>query len=564
MPSKDEPLLGHHAMLSSDGRAKTSPPTNRWLVFAVQFLCMTVGLWNVSGIASRIWAAPIVRVSRTTMCPQQNEIYPRSNLSVKLNDLYNSHGFRVRAVQWLSGAIKVPTESYDEMGPVGVDPRWGVFGELHEYLAVAFPKTHSTLRLTKVNTYALAYHWEGSDGSLKPILLAGHQDVVPVDPDTISAWPYPPYSGYYDGTFIWGRGSADDKSGLIGIFSAIETLIESGFTPRRSVVIASGIDEESAGYRGAGELAIYLEKTYGKDAFAMLVDEGGAITELGGLQVAKPDVAEKGYLDVKIQIATPGGHSTNPHEAHLKRTSPLYSTLLCAAEHAPDMDGHLKQELYKSVKSDRALKQVESIVFNSPDIGDIARALSTTTQAVDFIQGGIKVNALPELATAVVNHRIAIDSSVSELTTRLTQLLEPLAAKHRLDFVSFGRNVSVLPSQNARAFLSGALEPAPISPTDSAAYKLLSGTILATYKESFAGRAPNDRKMIVGPGLAGGNTDTQFYWNLTRNIFRYNHLSEDSFQAIHTVGEAIRATAFVDGIRFFSLLIMNADEAEEL
>jgi hypothetical protein len=27
---------------------------------------------------------------------------------------------------------------------------------------------------------------------------------------------------------------------------------------------------------------------------------------------------------------------------------------------------------------------------------------------------------------------------------------------------------------------------------------------------------------------------------------------------------AIRATAFVDGIRFFSLLIMNADEAEEL
>jgi Gly-Xaa carboxypeptidase len=175
----------------------------------------------------------------------------------------------------------------------------------------------------------------------------------------------------------------------------------------------------------------------------------GAITELGGLQVAKPDVAEKGYLgrslrtsaltyasdaycsliDVKIQIATPGGHSSippkhtsigllaialaeveaNPHEAHLKRTSPLYSTLLCAAEHAPDMDGHLKQELYKSVKSDRALKRVESILFNSPDIGNIVRALSTTTQAVDLIQGGVKVNALPELATAVVNHRIAID-----------------------------------------------------------------------------------------------------------------------------------------------------------
>jgi hypothetical protein len=108
MSFKDPPLLGHHAVLSSDGRAKTSPPANRRLVFTVQLLCMTVGLWNVSGIASRIWAAPITRVSRTTMCPQQNEIYPRSNLSVKINDLYNSDGFRVRAVQWLSGAIKVP------------------------------------------------------------------------------------------------------------------------------------------------------------------------------------------------------------------------------------------------------------------------------------------------------------------------------------------------------------------------------------------------------------------------------------------------------------------------
>ena len=35
--------------------------------------------------------------------------------------------------------------------------------------------------------------------------------------------------------------------------SAIETLIESGFTPRRTVVVASGIDEESAGYRVGGD-----------------------------------------------------------------------------------------------------------------------------------------------------------------------------------------------------------------------------------------------------------------------------------------------------------------------
>jgi len=78
---------------------------------------------------------------------------------------------------------------------------------------------HSTLKLTKVNTYGLHYEWTGSDSTLKPIMLTAHQDVVPVDPATVDQWKYPPYSGHFDGERIWGRGSFDDKSGLIGILS---------------------------------------------------------------------------------------------------------------------------------------------------------------------------------------------------------------------------------------------------------------------------------------------------------------------------------------------------------
>ena len=57
--------------------------------------------------------------------------------------------------------------------------------------------------------------------------------------------------------------------------SSLETLLEAGFTPRRTIVVASGIDEEASRMEGAGALAGYLEETYGKDGFAMLVDEGG-------------------------------------------------------------------------------------------------------------------------------------------------------------------------------------------------------------------------------------------------------------------------------------------------
>ena len=31
------------------------------------------------------------------------------------------------------------TESYDNMGSVGEDPRWQVFGPFHDYLLGAFP-----------------------------------------------------------------------------------------------------------------------------------------------------------------------------------------------------------------------------------------------------------------------------------------------------------------------------------------------------------------------------------------------------------------------------------------
>lgn len=34
------------------------------------------------------------------------------------------------------------TESYDHMEPVGVDPRWDVFGPFHDYLLRAFPLTY--------------------------------------------------------------------------------------------------------------------------------------------------------------------------------------------------------------------------------------------------------------------------------------------------------------------------------------------------------------------------------------------------------------------------------------
>ena len=139
---------------------------------------------------------------------------------------------------------------------------------------------------------------------------------MPVNPETIDKWIHPPYSGHFDGERIWGRGTADDKNGLIAILSvsspilvyacsdasnrvAVEYLISAGFEPTRPLVLAFGFDEESSGIhvritvpsrlrlrlkfeipQGAGALSEYLLATFGRNAFALIVDEGGMLTLL--------------------------------------------------------------------------------------------------------------------------------------------------------------------------------------------------------------------------------------------------------------------------------------------
>ena len=60
---------------------------------------------------------------------------------------------------------------------------------------------------------------------------------------------------------------------------SIETLLEKGFKPTRSIVLSFGFDEEASGPYGAQHLAEHLLAKYGENAFALLVDEGGKLAE---------------------------------------------------------------------------------------------------------------------------------------------------------------------------------------------------------------------------------------------------------------------------------------------
>ncbi|KIM44930.1 hypothetical protein M413DRAFT_442904 [Hebeloma cylindrosporum] len=524
-------------------------------------------------------------------CAQADILTPDKNADIwnEMNEKIGTPAFETSAINWLAGAVRVPTESFDNMDPVGQDPRWEAFAPFHEYLVAAFPLVHANLKLTKVNTYGLYYEWKGSDASLKPLLLAAHQDVVPVDPTTVDQWTHPPYSGYFDGKRIWGRGSSDDKSGLIGILSTIETLLEFKFKPTRTVVLSFGFDEESSGFHGAGKLGPYLESVYGENGFAMVVDEGSGFSQQFGSVVATPGIAEKGFINVLVEVTAPGGHSSippahtsigilsallvhyekNPYEVKIGRHEPVYDTLQCIAEHAKSVPSHLRTVIKRSAHSKRALHALQAFVRKDK----VLSSLVGTTQAIDIIHGGVKSNALPEQAWAIVNHRVAVVSSLDEVKDHDTALLTSLSEKFNLTYNAFGSRISEegAPASGTLTLsdaYNGGLEPAPITPTgkDAAPYQLLSGTIKATYN-AHRSLSDNDDSVIVAPSMMTGNTDTRFYWKLSQHIFRYNHHnagSTNSLGGIHTVNEFKEIDGFLEIIRFFTTLILNVDESTSL
>ncbi|KAJ8095210.1 hypothetical protein PM082_010432 [Marasmius tenuissimus] len=504
------------------------------------------------------------------LCPQVRPLFPLSErnqeIDATLEYLYGEEKFKLGAYEKLGGCVRVPTESFDDLLPVGQDSRWDVFRDLHLYLESQFPIIYSSLKVTKVNTYGLVLHWEGSEtqSRKKPILLAAHQDVVPVDSSTIDQWIHPPYSGHFDGTWIWGRGSADDKADLISQLIAVESLLKTGFRPRRTIVLAFGIDEEAAGTEGAGKLALYLEETYGRNGFAMLLDEGegyGSNAPEDGTILAMPGISEKGYIDVKVEVLTPGGHSSVPPEhtaigllslinvelekhPHQTKFSPSGAGLVnarCTIAYGDPEKYHaeLKRLAHRTVSHPDDGKSLEELKRKLVTVDPFFNVLLKTTQAIDVVWGGVKVNALPELATAVVNHRIAEHSSTRAVQDHITGLVLPIAKEYNLSLDAFGTNASE--GLTGRVVLSeafySALEPSPVTPvTKSGPYDLLSGTIKSTLQSSARYTADD---IVIVPSLGLGNTDTRFYWNLTKHIFRYSHRGDrdDLFNGLHTVNE---------------------------
>ncbi|KAK8051502.1 hypothetical protein PG993_002887 [Apiospora rasikravindrae] len=508
-------------------------------------------------------------------CPQVDPLLPKQKTDAltKMDKYLDSSAFRNESISRMSGAVQIPTQSYDGMGPIGEDPRWDTMYDLAAFFEETFPLVHKTLKLDKINTHGLLYTWEGSNKSLKPTVLMAHQDVVPVAEATRGQWTYPPFSGHYDGESIWGRGSSDCKNLLVGTLEAVELLINASFVPQRTLVLSFGFDEEVLSGEGAGHLAAELLERYGKDGAAIIVDEGAGLTSAFGATFATPAVGEKGAIDVEVTVRMPGGHSSIPpahngigvmsefitlveanlYEPHFHSENPFLGLLQCGAAHGPEFPSEWKKLLGSGTTI--SAKNRDKLAREVAKFSDEFKYLFTTSVAVDLISGGVKSNALPERTTALINHRVNVGDSPSDVQAKIAKLASSITEKYNLTLHAFDDEAETPSSMTLKS--PRTLEPAPVTPTEVDSltpYAVLSGTTRALYNQD----------IIMAPGLSTGNTDTMYYWDLTKHIFRYQagwDPKQEGLGGIHTVDEHISVLAHVNTVKWISTLVRNMDEA---
>ncbi|MDO5449090.1 MAG: M20/M25/M40 family metallo-hydrolase, partial [Clostridia bacterium] len=176
-----------------------------------------------------------------------------------------------RVSEKLSKAIQIPTIA--QLDEEGFD--WSEFEKFHKFLEESFPLIHKTLKREVICHADLVYIWEGSDSSLEPIAFLSHQDVVPVTPGTEGDWTHPAFAGEIADGYIWGRGAIDMKNQLISVMESIETLLEEGYKPVRSVYLCFGHNEEIMSEKNSGAMDIVKEMQKRGIRFDSIIDEGG-------------------------------------------------------------------------------------------------------------------------------------------------------------------------------------------------------------------------------------------------------------------------------------------------
>jgi len=237
-------------------------------------------------------------------------------------------------------------------------------------------------------------------GSDVTLLLESHYDVVPPGPN----WTYPPFKLTVKDGKAYGRGTADNKSGIAAAISAMRQLRKEK-NSNINLKLLAGVDEEIGGRYGVD----YVLTDCGlKGDAGLVVDAGPERLYLGA----------SGILWGKITVEGKQGHAGYPFKA----TNAIDEAFKLLAA----------LESYKN-----AVEKKESSLHSPPEA---PRPFVWGRYTVTMIRGGEKENVIPGTCEVRFDRRLLPEESVElaekELKSFFQEAIEKTGCKARLELTN--------------------------------------------------------------------------------------------------------------------------------
>jgi len=225
-------------------------------------------------------------------------------------------------------------------------------------------------------------------GSDITLLLESHFDVVPPGPN----WTYPPFKLTVEDGKAYGRGTADNKSGIVAAIGAMRQLKKEKLDVNLKLI--AGVDEEIGGRYGLD----YVLSDYGlKGDAALIVDAGLERLYLGA----------SGIIWGKITVEGKQGHAGYPFKA--KNAIDEAMKLLAALEP------------YKN-----AVEKKESILHAPPEA---PRRFVWGRYTVTMIKAGEKENVIPGTCEVRFDRRLLPEEPVEQAEKELRDFFQKAVEK---------------------------------------------------------------------------------------------------------------------------------------
>ncbi len=374
------------------------------------------------------------------------------------------------------------------------------------------------------------------DGSLRPIVLLNHMDVVRAES---SKWAAPPFSGEIVNGVMYGRGALDMKDE--GLLQAMVMVIAARehWPLKRDLIFLATADEEVNDT--GSQWFIRNHSDLIRNAEYLITEGGSNITRPGQKTLYGVGVAEKAPYWLRLTAVGRGGHGSIPipdsAPNRLVRALARVANWQPPIQLSPSMEKYFQQiaglmtepraskfrHIRKALK-DRAFARE---LAADEDYGYLLR----DTVSLTVLRGSSQTNVIPDTAYGELDVRLLPDEDPQKFLAQLRKVLDD-------DSIQI-ENINRFKQPNS-------------SPTDTALYRVIE-QVVHEY----------DPEGLVAPVLNSGYTESQMYRPLGINCYGFSGVvvSPELDATQHAANERIPVNQLRSGLKIlFDVVARVANE----